>query len=339
MKRLFFIALAGVSMTLAASLWAQDYAGGQRVLTGKVLVEPGTQPPGRALVILYSSLYSVLAQIATDASGSFSFVGVSPGNYRVVVRLAGYQEATAEASVYRGSTITHIMPIVLKRMTGTAPEPTAGIVEAAELGLGKEARTNYQKAQQALDKGRLKEARDHLKRTVQLAPTFADAQNLLGVAETLLGDYANAEATFEQAIHLAPRRADSYFGLGRALNLLNRPGEALPVIDKGLELSRNSPVGLFEKSRAQFSLRDFASAERTARASLAQSSPPPSEVHLILANCYLSVRRYPEAATELDLYLKLEPKSTSAPHAKQALAKLKALGISPKVDTAPNVSY
>jgi len=92
----------------------------------------------------------------------------------------------------------------------------------------------------------------------------------------------------------------------------------------------DSSLGLFEKSRAQFSLRDYSAAELTALASLHRSPPPPSEIHLVLANCYLRLRRYAEAATELTLYVKLEPNSTSAPQAQQTLAKLKEAGAVPK---------
>lgn len=330
MKRLCLLALAVVSLTTTASSRAQDYDTTRTgLLNGIVLVGPGTQPPGRAVVALYNSLNVLIEQTSTNSSGSFSFHGVAPGNYRIKVNLAGYEEAAAEVSVYRSNTVTTVQPIVLKPVPNPRDTVTIEAIDAAELRLTKQARIHYQKAKQALDKGRLEEASGHLQHTIDAEPTFAHAYHLMGIVNSLSGDYTKAEAAFLRAIELDPRRADSYFGAGKALNLLNRPGDALSLIEKGLELSPNSPLGLFEKSRSQFSLRDYASAERTAHESLAQSTTPPSEIHLILANCYLNMRHYPDAATELELYLKLEPKSTSAAKAREVLSKLKSAGITP----------
>jgi len=330
-RRLWLVALAGFPVTLLPNLCGQDYDATQsRLLNGTVLVAPGTRPPGRAVVVLYSSINIQFGQTSTSSSGSFSFSGVNAGNYRVVARLAGYEEGSAEVSVYPHSTLTTIPPILLNPSVNPGSTPTGGIVPAAELRLGKQARSLYRKAQEALEHGKFEVARTHFERLINSEPTFAPAYHFLGVSESFLGNYTQAEAAFLRAIQLDPRRADSYFGLGRALNLLNRPGEALPMIERGLQLSPNSTSGLFEKSRAQFSVRDFVSAERTARESLAQTPPPPSEIHLVLANSYLNLRRYQEAATELDLYLKLEPRSTSAAKAKEVLARLQAAGITPK---------
>ncbi len=328
------LAVGGLSLSsslFGANLWAQDYDSTQpQLLTGRVLVEPGNQiPPGRALVILYSSLNQLLSQTTTTGSGGFSFERVPAGNYKVVARLAGYQEAIADVEIYPHATRTQVMPIVLKPITRSEEQPSQAIVSAAELALGKEARAQYRRAVRALEKGRAEGARGHLKRTVQLAPTFAGGYYLLGVAADLLGDYPGAEAAFGQAVRLEPGRPDAYFGLAKTLNLLSRPREALEAVNKGLGLSPNSTLGMFEKSKAQLSLGDFASAEATVQQSLKEFDQPPAAIHLVLANCYLSTHRYADAATELQVYLQLEPKGASVTKAQEVLAKLKAAGIMP----------
>ena len=337
MPRVCLLVLVGFLFAPGTNLRAQDYDSTRpQLLTGTVLVGPGNQPPpGRAVVSLYSSLNQLLLQTTTTSSGGFSFERVSSGNYRVVVGLAGYEEAVAEVSIYRGSTRTQVMPIVLKPIKGSEHQPTQGIVDAGELALGKEAKAHYQKALRALEKGSAEKARDHLKLTIGLAPTFAGAHHLLGIADDLLGNYPEAEAAFRQAIRLEPGRADPYFGLAKTLNLLDRPKEALEVVNKGLGLSPNSALGLFEKSKAQLSVRDFASAEATARQSLKEFDQPPAAIHLVLANCFLNTSRYTEAANELYAYLQLEPKGASATKAQEVLGKLKAAGIVPNPPAPP----
>lgn len=115
MKSLSLLVLSGLSLMLVAGLAAQDYDATQRaLLNGTVLIAPGMSPPGRALVTLFSLTNIAIDQVSTNSSGSFSFRGITSGNFRIVVKLAGYEEASAEVS-YRGNTVTTILPIYLNQ--------------------------------------------------------------------------------------------------------------------------------------------------------------------------------------------------------------------------------
>lgn len=304
-------------------LSAQDFdASRDRILTGQVITAEGGTPHGRARVLLYSSLNILLAETTTNASGSYSFFGVLGGDLRVIVKLAGYQDAAGNVTVYPNSKYTSVQRIIISKIEGDTPL-LSGTVDAAEAKLGPEAKTNYRLALADLDKHRFAEARDHLRLTVKLEPSFGLAHHLLGTTDSLLGDYAEAQAAFEQAIKLNPRAVDSYVGLGRALNLQSHPAEAIVALDKGLAINRGSPLGLFEKGRAQLLLQDYAGAEKSIRESLSLTPPPPSDSHLILANCYINSHRYPEAIKELKIFLTLDPHSPTASKAKEVLDRLK----------------
>lgn len=328
-----FIFICSLFCVRGAALRAQDYDSTKdRIVTGQVRVD-GQTGEGRAHVTLYNSLYTLISQTATSSSGSYQFNGVRAGDVIVVVNLAGYQEASVKVTVYPNSPLTTVPPIDLVPLTEKkAPSPDE-TVDAAEFKLSKSARDEYQKGRADLDKRHADDAIGHLRRVVKDEPGFASGHYWLGVALVLKGDHAGAESSFRRASELDPGRADPYFGLGNALNLLNRPGDALPVLQKGLQISPHASVGLFEKSRAEFLMKDYSAAEQSAEDALKESPPPPPEIHLILANCSLRLHRYQQAASELASYLKLDPKSTSAPAAIETLNKLKAAGIHPDPPT------
>lgn len=51
------------------------------------------------------------------------------------------------------------------------------------------------------------------------------------------------------------------------------------------------------------------------------------EVHVLLGNILVNLKRYPEAARECSTFLKLAPDSPSAEPARAVLQKMKAAGI------------
>lgn len=300
------------------------------MLNGHVMIAPGTPPPGRAMVVLFNSINIELTTTTTSNSGTFSFANVPAGEYRVVIRLAGFQETTVDVTVPRGASIVTVPMIIIKPLARPESGIASETVDAALFRLKDSARKDYLKARDALEKGNAEQARERLARVVQAAPAFAPAHHFLGVSQTLLGQFAEAEGSFRRALELDEKSADSYFGLGRVLNLLNRPAEALLPITRGLEILPESSLGMFEKSRALFLLKEYEMAEGVARLSLNQPAGPPAEVRLILANCYLNLRRYSEAATQLDLYITLQPESPSVPKAREILNRLREAGILPK---------
>ncbi|MCI0621556.1 MAG: tetratricopeptide repeat protein, partial [Acidobacteria bacterium] len=331
LKLRFGVALLSTLSIASGVVCAQDYDATQRrMLNGHVMIAPGTPPPGRAMVVLFNSINMEITSTTTSNSGTFSFSNVPAGEYRIVIRLAGYQETTVDVMVPRGSSIVTIPMIIIKPLArsdiGSAPET----VDASLFRMKDSVRKDYVKAQEALEKGNPEQAQERLVRVTQAEEGFAPAFHFLGVSQVMLGRFIEAEASFRRALELNEKSADSHFGLGRALNLQNRPAEALAPIARGLEILPESALGMFEQSRALFLLKDYAKAESTARLSLDLPSSPPAEVRLILANCYLNLRRYPDAATQLELYIAQQPKSPSAPKAREVLNRLREAGIQPR---------
>jgi tetratricopeptide (TPR) repeat protein len=325
MKPLLRLAVSTLVLTAVPCLSAQDYDLTQdRLLVGEIRVQGGAVPPGRALVQLYNSLNAFITQTSTTSSGGYSFQGVGASDLILIVKCAGYEDATARITVFPNMKITHVPPIVLTPLSDPSKQPTSGVLDAAVTKLKPEARQHLEKGLKAVDQGRMSAARDHFLRTLELEPQFAPAHYYLGLVQSQLSEYPQAQASFEDAVRLNPHAADYYFGLGRVMNLQGKPEEGLIALDKGLAILPHASLGLFEKSRAQFLLKRYPESEAAALQALTETPPPPPEVHLLLANDYIRLQRFPEAESELERYLSLVPDSPSAGKAKEVLAKLRA---------------
>ncbi|HJU83857.1 MAG TPA: tetratricopeptide repeat protein [Holophagaceae bacterium] len=62
----------------------------------------------------------------------------------------------------------------------------------------------YNKGVEAFNKGRMKEAKDHLHKAIEIDPNFADAYYLLGMVEYGNNNLAGAKAHFRKYLELAP---------------------------------------------------------------------------------------------------------------------------------------
>src|SRR3989442_1227885 len=85
------------------------------------------------------------------------------------------------------------------------------------------ARAEIRAAASLVEKGKFAEAEAHARRSVELAPMSAEAQNLLGIICDQLGRAAEAEKAYDTALRLEPHLVSARNNLG---NLLAREGHA-----------------------------------------------------------------------------------------------------------------
>jgi tetratricopeptide (TPR) repeat protein len=73
-------------------------------------------------------------------------------------------------------------------------------------------------------------------------PKTADEYQLRGYAYYAKGDYAAAQADFQQAVALAPTDVESVYALGLAYKLLGRLQEGVDAFQKALDLIHSGVV-------------------------------------------------------------------------------------------------
>ena len=114
--RLFF--LLALALSFPARLRAQDFdSTADRLLVGTVQIAPGVPPPGRAIVSLYNRMNMEIAKVSTNSSGSFTFLGIGAGDFRIVARLEGFQDGRETITVYQDIKMTHVPAITLRPFT------------------------------------------------------------------------------------------------------------------------------------------------------------------------------------------------------------------------------
>ncbi len=120
---------------------------------------------------------------------------------------------------------------------GAGTSPLEGEVEVSPIA---------PKAQQALDKAfkllgpnmttlEVDLARRHLETAYKIAPASADVNYLFGVYSWQTYDRARAKAYWTKAIECYPKHYRALLSLGQALVDENKPGEALPYLERAIQ--------------------------------------------------------------------------------------------------------
>ena len=101
-----------------------------------------------------------------------------------------------------------------------------------------------------MDTNRYQEALPELKLACERNPKFSAPFYLLGLANTKLGNYADAVSAFAAFLQLEPRNADAYFLAGQNLQRLGRNSEAIEFWKKAVAADANQTEALYNLWRA-----------------------------------------------------------------------------------------
>lgn len=196
--------------------------------------------------------------------------------------------------------------------------------------------------------GRTTDARAEYQRATELDPKMSEAFLNLGLSE-LASDPAAAVAPLQRAVELMPSDAQPKIVLASALARSGKLDDAIRQYQAANELDgRNYALhlGLAEALSAKGRLPDSENEFRAAIALESSNGASDPVAHLGLGNCLLAQKKYSEAANELAIYLKAQPRDE-----KTRMARVSALIEAAKYDDAvaeldrsaasvqPNVTY
>jgi len=172
--------------------------------------------------------------------------------------------------------------------------------------LGKEPRLNattyFAHAHLLERQGNYEGAVGNYRRAIALTPDFVTARNRLGITLNKLGQHHAATAEFREAVRLKPEYAYLHNNLGFSLFLEDQFGEAETSVRKALNLKpdfarAHTNLGLILAKQARYheAFQEFCLAGDEA------------DAHFNLAMLYTEAGRYADAATDLELALRLKP--------------------------------
>jgi Flp pilus assembly protein TadD len=254
--------------------------------------------------------------------GRVFFMLASTGEYTVQVSATGYESSQKDITI----------PVALKTEVEFSLKRKAESNETTGVPAGPvlapKAKEAFEKGLQALTAGKIKDAQKYSGEAMNLAPGHPDVLYLQGVVDLNLRNFADAQDVLEKATQIDPMHARAQAALGMALSDQGKYEEAIPALEKSLELNAGDPNWETQYSLAQayYKLEKYPEAAKTAQAALAKSNGKAPEIELLVAQSLVATGKYDEAAAALRDYVTNHGDRPDAAKAKRWLDRLVADG-------------
>lgn len=307
--------------------------GGIHTIQGYVFFPSGRSAVGSIVVKLQSLQYSEL-QAIPDSSGTFTFSGLAPGSYTVVINAGAEYEVSSEGvfidsdldlsrmgvrlppNPRRYTVMVHLQPKI--RTTSNKP----GVVNAALAEVPEKARKLYEKGVAEARAEDTVKAVESLKEAVSLYPNFPLALNELGVQYLKLRQVNKATDVLREACKLNPEVYTSRLNLGIALLEAKKEKEAEEQLREALKRNSNVPSAHMYLGIALLRLNKLDEAEKELVIATAVNASHLGMANYYLGGIYWRKQDYPRAAEQLEKYLQFSP---NAPDAERVRATIKDL--------------
>lgn len=341
--RSFLVALAAMScislfasVALAQSGGGVDLmgTGGRHIIQGRIYYPSGRRSDSR-LKIKLQSFNSGELSVFSDPNGSFSFKGLDPGSYTVVVE-AGEAYEVAKEIVYIDTDGTSsrrgipILPITRTYSVDIAlrlkPAEVAklGVVSAALAAVPDPARDLYLKALDSINAGDNLKAVEQLKGAIAIYPQFPLALNELGVRYLKLGQLAKAAEALKAAVGLAPEEFHPRLNYGIALLNQKFYPEAEEQLRVAVAKRSDAPTAHMYLGIALAMQRKFEEGQKELQLAMASNSTEVALAHRYLAGIYFETKQDSHGADELEIYLRLVPKTPEAEALRKKIKEIRA---------------
>lgn len=206
----------------------------------------------------------------------------------------------------------------------------------------KDARKAYERGLEAQKSGKLEDARKHYETAIKLYPTYESAWYRLGTVLQKQNDDNAARNAFTRAITINSKYMPAYLSLASIAFAAQNWSEVLKFTGHILEidpLNRASVTGYvvdldpwnfaeayFFDAAANYSLGKFGDAEKSAlKAEHVDLRTQFPQLHLLLSKIYILKNDYPNAISQLQMYLELVPSAKDASELREQLAQLERL--------------
>lgn len=305
---------------------------GKHVIQGRIFYPSGRTVDSRLKVRLEGTNTGALS-VVTDGNGHFTFRGLSPGRYDVIVE-GGEDYETARDSVFIDTdarsrrlslpsfTRTYSVTFHLQLKNSSRDGAKLGVLNAALANVPETARGLYMKALEASRANNAAKAVELLKSALSYHPDFAIALNELGVQYLKLGKADKAAEVLRSALRLAPDNATARLNYGIALLNKKEFGEAEAQLREVIKKNDSAPTAHMYLGITLLNLRNYDEAEKELRRAITMGGGSLSPAHYYLGGIYWRKKDYKRAADELETYLRLAP---NAPDAERVRATIKEL--------------
>jgi Flp pilus assembly protein TadD len=290
-------------------------------LSGRLMLENGDFDCDQCVVTLLAGGSRPVARALVDLSGHFSFSNVSRGSYIINIEIDGFEDVNQSVEAYSASETNVMVTLVRKR-----PNPTVSdVVDISEFldRYPKKAVSLFEKGSDSLQQKKYAEAVQYLRNAVELAPTFYEAHNRLGIAYREAGRIDDAEREFIKAHELNSKGIDPLIHLTTLYLEESQPDRAVTTSEQAVKANSHSAPAFFSLGLALYKAAQLDRAETALKRAL-ELAPKMANIRLMLANVYMKLRRYDNTLEQLNTYIAENPHGDQLPAAQTLRDKLLA---------------
>ncbi|MFN0280125.1 MAG: tetratricopeptide repeat protein [Pyrinomonadaceae bacterium] len=312
--------------------------GGSHKIQGRIYGASGRRSDLMGLKIRLVNISSNELSVISDGTGNFAFKNLVPGSYTVQIDSSetfeevrenvtiddpGSSNLSTTIRVLGGAKIANVQ-VFLKPKQSRELRVALAVINAKLAAIPKPAVELYESAQRSINEKNDARAIDQLRSALSIHNEFSMAWNLLGQLLLKTDDAKGAIEAFRYAVKHDSSSAASNLNLGCALFNEKSFTEAEKYLMESLIINPTSYRGHYYMGLTQLKLARPDVAEQAFRKAIEVGDVQAGMAHYMLAGIYWSAKRYKEAATELEAYLKLEPKAKDAEKARASIAELRS---------------
>ena len=277
-----------------------------------------------------------VAEQFTGSDGSVQFSGLSIATFTVRASCPGYEPGEAQIDLLSNDRTLQSVDIALMPSRRESGVPS-GVVAAEALKVPDNAKKEFERGSRLLnEKKDFSRSIAAFQRAIAAYPSYADAYFMMGAAQMQASDASGAEASLRKAIMLDAHRTAPYYPLALLLFAQHRYAEEAELLLKAQKLDPTDWRWPFELARCHAQQGQWESALRYVVAA-SESIRVPPKVHLLMADIYANSDHPREAVKELELFAKLDPKSSYMERVREVLPLLRhrvATSDSPTLNSA-----
>jgi Flp pilus assembly protein TadD len=278
-------------------------------ISGRLILDNGEFNCNQCMLTLLAGGVRPVATVVLQSSGTFTFNNVPPGPYTIHADIDGFEPINQEidATDFRfGANVT--ISLVRKRAPQSGRAAVVNLSEFREL-YPKKAVSWFEKGTDALKDKKYGDAIKYLRNAVELAPTFYEAHNQLGIAYVESGRNDDAEREFIKAHDLNSTAVEPLLNLTRIYLDENDPARAVTAGEQAVKANSRSAPAFLNLGMALYKAAMLDRAETALRRAL-ELAPKMANARLLLANVYLKLQRYDSSLEQLDKYIAENPKGS-----------------------------
>jgi len=265
----------------------------------------------------------------TENQGRFEFLDLVPGNYEVQVETGGadYQIVSETVQVLRGAPA--VITIALNEKPGDTRKMPNAVVSATELGdaIPKAARKEFMLASAATREHKVEEAIAHLRKAIDIYPSFVMARSDLGVQLFSQGRLDEAEEQLREAIKIDSAAFNPRLNLGIVLVEKLEFADAITELSRAISLNANSASAHLYAGVAYAGLAQYDEAEKHLKTAytIGGTSYPMALFHL--GQVYINKGEREAALKYFEEYLRVSPNAPNARQVEKLIAMLHEPGL------------